>query len=137
MNGRSRAGGIIAIIVLCSALAGAAVDRVYVQRLRHRGGPGGSGGPGAGGPGRGSREQDGKRRVEMLDRMSADLDLTPTQKAGIDSVLQHTDSSLRLIRTEMQPRLQAVFDSSRASLLSRLDQQQREKFEKDMPRRRR
>ena len=91
--GRLRAGVVIALIVVCSALAGAAVERLVFERSVGRR-PGG-GGPG--GPGRGSPEQDGRRRNDMLDRMTKQLDLSATQRAGIDSVMKRTDSSLRAI----------------------------------------
>jgi Spy/CpxP family protein refolding chaperone len=64
----------------------------------------------------------------MLDRLERDLALTPPQRAGIDSIMQRTDSSLRVIRQEMHPRLQQVFESSRAEIASRLTPEQREKF---------
>ena len=126
--GRLRAAVVIALIVLCSALAGAAVERIVFQRtMRHR--P--SGGHGA--PGRGSPEQDSLRRIDMLDRMTKQLELSTRQRAGIDSVMKRTDSSLRAIRTEMQPRLQQVFQSSRAEIEARLDSAQRITFGKTMP----
>ncbi|MES2176998.1 MAG: hypothetical protein V4550_03960 [Gemmatimonadota bacterium] len=130
MTSRMRAGGVLALIAVCSALAGAALDRVAVQRMgRHRGGgqPVAPGGPG--GRDRFSPEADAKRRGEMLDRMTTSLDLTAAQRGGLDSVMKHTDSSLRAIRLEMQPKIRAVFDSSRVAMLARLDQQQRAKFE--------
>jgi hypothetical protein len=131
--GRLRAGVVIALIVLCSALAGAAVERIVFQRvMSHRRPPGGPGGPGGRGGG-GSPEQDAKRRNDMLDRMTKDLALSPTQRAGIDSVMQHTDSLLRAVRTEMQPRLQQVFQSSRVEIEARLDSTQRTKFAKSLP----
>ena len=129
--GRLRAGVVIGLIVVCSALAGAAVDRVVIQRvMRHRpGGPGGSG--------RGSPEQDTRRRNDMLDRMTRELSLTAPQRAGIDSIMRRTDSTLRVIRTEMQPRLEQVFQSSRAEIGARLTPEQKTKFETTMPARRR
>ena len=126
--GRLRAAVVIALIVLCSALAGAAVERLIFQRTaRHR--PSGS----PGGPGRGSPEQDAQRRNDMLDRMTKQLELSTTQRAGIDSVMKRTDSSLRAIRTEMQPRLQQVFLSSRAEIEARLDSAQRITLAKTTP----
>lgn len=126
--GRLRAAVVIALIVVCSALAGAAAERIVFQRvLRHR--P--AGGPG--GPGRGSPEQDTRRRNDLMDRMTKELDLSRAQRAGIDSVMMRTDSSLRAIRTEMQPRLQQVFQSSRAEIELRLDSAQRVKFIRTLP----
>jgi hypothetical protein len=126
--GRLRAGVVIALIVVCGALAGAAVERVVFQRMMpHR--PGG----GPGGPGRGSPEQDSRRRTDLMDRMTKELDLSTAQRAGIDSVMKRTDSSLRVIRTEMQPRLQQVFQAQRAEIEGRLDSVQRVKFVKTRP----
>ena len=125
---RLRAGVVIALVVVASVLAGAAVDRVVIQRMTHRRPPWGQGGPG-----RGSPEQDAHRRSDMLDRMTKELDLSTTQRAGIDSVMQRSDSSLRAIRAEMQPRLKQVFQGSRAEIEARLDSAQRIKFGQSHP----
>ena len=124
---RLRAGVVIALIAVCSALAGAALDRVAVQRMAHRHPQGQAG------PGRGSPEQDARRRSDMMDRMTKDLDLSASQRAGIDSVMQRSDSSLRAIRTEMQPRLRQVFQGSRVEIEARLDSAQRIQFAKSRP----
>jgi hypothetical protein len=118
---------VIGLIVLCSALAGAAVERVVVQRMFRRRPP-----PplGTTGPGPFTREQDLRRRTDMLDRMTKELTLSTAQRAGIDSVLWHTDSLLHGIRVEMQPRLQKALADSRAEIDRRLDQDQRVKFDK-------
>ena len=117
---RARAALVIAAIVAGSALAGAAIDRTLLVRP-HR--------PRGGGPmSPPSAEQDAKRRQAALDRMTKDLDLCIAQRAAIDSIMQRTDSSLRVIRGEMQPRLKQVFESSRAQIEARLDADQRAKF---------
>ena len=126
-TGSARAAMVIAVIVVCSALAGVAIDRVVFQRMAHRRPQG------AGGPGRMSPEQDQKRRNDMLDRMTKQLTLSTSQRQGIDSVMQRTDSSLRAIRAEMQPRLQQVFQASRAEIEARLDSAQRVKFKGMQP----
>ena len=123
--GSVRAAMIIAVIVVCSALAGVAIDRVVFQKMLRRH-PGGSWG-------RGSPEQDAKRRNDLLDRMTTQLTLSTSQRQGIDSVMQRTDSSLRAIRSEMQPRLKQVFQSSRAEIEARLDAAQRIKFKAMQP----
>lgn len=138
IGGRARAGLVIGLIVVCSALAGAAADRMLLQRMSHR--RGGPGGPGGGGGGRGgsmSRESDQRRRADMLDRMTTSLSLTPAQRAGIDSVMQRTDSSLRAIRAQTQPEIQRVFERSRVDIAARLDSAQRVKHAESFQRRRR
>jgi len=127
---RLRAGLVVAAIVLGAGIAGAAIDRALVS---HRGAPrvasanGGDIGGGRGG-GRPWSEQEAKRRSEMLEHMSKDLVLTPVQRAGFDSIMQRTDSLLRVVRHEMQPKIQQVFEASRAEMLARLDTTQRVKF---------
>ena len=130
-SGRVRAGLVIALIVACSAIAGAALERTLMPH--GYGGRGARGdGPGPGPQGRSGGhgpEGDQRRRASMLDRMSKNLDLTPVQRAGIESVMKTTDSSLRLIRVEMQPRLEKVFQASREQIRARLTADQRTKFD--------
>lgn len=128
-NGRARAAIIIAAIAIGSAIAGAGIDRWVVTHSPRRG----RGGP----PGAQSPEAAARRRAEMLEHMTKDLSLTPAQRAGIDSIMQRTDSALRVVRGEMQPRLTAIFDSSRAAISARLDSTQRVKFEQQRAERRR
>jgi Spy/CpxP family protein refolding chaperone len=124
ISSRLRAGLVIAAVVVGSAIAGAAIDRSIVTRGRPDRGRDGGGGRG----GRPSPEQEIKRRQEMLDHMAKDLSLTPAQRAGLDSVFQRSDSAFRAIRREMQPKLQAVFETSRSEINARLDSAQRVKF---------
>ena len=122
-----RAALIIAAIVIGSAIAGAGLDRVLVMRggRHYRGG----------GPRSGEMppEMTARRRAAMLERMTKDLNLTPPQRAAIDSIMQRTDSSLGVVRGEMQPRLTQIFDSSRAAISARLDSAQRETFKRRPP----
>lgn len=115
---RLRAALVIAAIVVASGIAGAAIDRTLLTRRGHpqfgRRGP--------------PPEMDGPRRKQMLERLTSDLSLTPAQRAGVDSIFQRTDSSLRLIRREMQPRLQQVFEQSHKEINARLDSAQRVKY---------
>ena len=133
-SSRLRAGIIIGVIAVCAAIAGAAVERMVGQRT-HRRPPPLLGGAGPG-PGRFTREEDTRRRADMLDRMTRELTLTTNQRAGVDSVMQRTDSVLRGIRVEMQPRLEKALATSRAEIDARLDAGQRLKFEKMVSERR-
>lgn len=124
---RGRAALVIAAIVVGCLLAGAGIDHWAMRNVR-RNRP----------PGSGTPEEAAKRRADALDRMTKDLDLSPTQRAGIDSVMQRTDSALHVVRSEMQPRLRQIFDASRAEITARLDSAQRVKFaERQPPKRRR
>ena len=130
-SSRLRAGIIIGLIALCSALAGAAVERAVIQRVMAQRRP-----LPPFGPPRFTREADTRRRADMLDRMTKDLALTTTQREGVDSVMQHSDSLLRGIRMEIQPRLEQVLAASRAAIDARLDADQRVKYEKMVAERR-
>jgi Spy/CpxP family protein refolding chaperone len=119
---RARAALVIAAIAVGSAIAGAGVDRWAMTHGPRRG---------RGSPiGALSAEAAARRRAEILERMTKDLKLTPAQRAGIDSVMQRTDSALRVVRGEMQPRLRQIFDSSRAEISARLDSAQRVEYAK-------
>ena len=120
MHPRLRAGLVIAAVVVASAVAGAAIDRHLV--MRHARADRGER------PGPPPPELESRRRAAMLDRMNKELSLTPTQRAGLDSVFQRTDSSLRAIRREMQPRLKQVFEASKTEMNARLDSAQRQKL---------
>ena len=120
---RLRAGLVIGALVIASGIAGAAIDRALIMRNR----------PSREGPRRLPDGGEQRRRTEMLDRMATDLSLTAAQRAGIDSIFQRTDSSLRAIRRETQPRIQQVFAQSKADVNARLDPAQREKFAKMRP----
>ena len=128
-NGRARAGIIIAAIAIGSAIAGAGIDRWVMTHGPRRG----RGGP----PSAQSPEAAARRRAEMLEHMTTDLSLTPAQRAGIDSIMQRTDSALRVVRGEMQPRLTQIFESSRIEIAARLDSAQKVKFDQQRSERRR
>ena len=129
ITGRARAMVVIAVLVVASAIAGAGIDRMLVTRgPRHgRGGPSSE---------ESSSAAAARRRAEMLGRMSRDLNLTPAQRVAVDSIMQRTDSALRVVRREMQPRLEQIYQSSRAEIAARLDSAQRVKFANRRPFRR-
>jgi Spy/CpxP family protein refolding chaperone len=117
-----RAGLVIGALVIASAIAGAAIDRSLLMRRPTMRPDGGRRGP--------PQALEQGRRTAMLERMAKDLALTPAQRAGVDSIFQRTDSTLRAIRRETQPRIQQVFERSNAEVNARLDPAQREKFAK-------
>jgi Spy/CpxP family protein refolding chaperone len=117
-----RAGLVIGAVVIASAIAGAAIDRSLMMHRPAMRPDGGRRSP--------PQALEQGRRNAMLERMTKELSLTPAQRAGLDSIFQRTDSSLRAIRRETQPRLQQVFERSNAEVNARLDPAQREKFAK-------
>ena len=120
MQARLRAILVVGAIAIASAIAGAAIDRSFlVHPPRRSSRPGGASTP----------QQDAKRRADMLERITKDLALTPAQRLAVDSVFVRTDSSMRAIRAEMQPRIRQTLEHSRADIAARLDSTQRVKFE--------
>src|SRR6478672_12116489 len=120
----SRAALIIVAVVIGIALAGAAIDHAIVLRN----------------PRRFQRplfaansEAAESRRTDMLERLTDELSLRPEQRAAIDSIMRHTDSVLRDLRLETQPRAQKVLDQSRKQIESRLDSGQRAIFAARQP----
>ena len=123
----SRAALIIIAVVIGSALAGAAVDHAIVLRNPRRFGPvflaDGT-------------EEAATRRMNMLERLTNELSLRPEQRAAIDSIMRHTDSVLRDVRLDVQPRVQQALDDSRRQIESHLDSAQRASFNARQPARR-
>ena len=125
---RLRAGLVIGAVVIASGIAGAAIDRAIVVRRPPRGSGTIGGGGGGGGRRSGPEQGEQRRRTEMLDRLTKELSLSTAQRAGLDSIFQRTDSSLRAIRRETQPQIQQVFERSHQEVNARLDSTQRVKF---------
>ena len=124
MASRSRAVLIIIAIVVGSALAGAAVDHAIVLHNPRRFRPV---------PFGGTAKAAESRRTEMLQHLTEELSLRPEQRTAIDSIMQRTDSVLRDLRLETQPRAQKVLDQSRKQIESRLDSGQRAIFAARQP----
>lgn len=124
MASRSRAVLIIIAIVVGSALAGAAVDHAIVLHNPRRFRPV---------PFGGTAKAAESRRTEMLQHLTEELSLRPEQRTAIDSIMQRTDSVLRELRLETQPRAQKVLDQSRKQIECRLDSGQRAIFAARQP----
>lgn len=123
--GRLRASLVVVAIVVGSLLVGAAVDHAMMSRRGQRNRPGLAGAF--------TREAASQRRAEMLGRLTSELGLESGQRAAIDSIMARTDSAVRAVNAEMKPRLQQLFDSSRAAIGARLDSAQRVKFNARRP----
>ena len=122
-----RAALVIVAVVIGSALAGAAVDHAIVLRnpRRFQATFSAEGGEAA-----------RSRRTDMLERLTDELSLRPEQRSAIDSIMRHTDSVLREVRLDVQPRVQQALDDSRRQIESHLDSAQRASFNARQPARR-
>jgi len=125
---RARSSLVVALILVAPFLAGlaggVALDR-YVLHHRH--------GPFAGTPlGRGRPPINSTARAEMrkhmADRLASALDLTPQQRAQLDTILPRRLAAFDSLRREMAPRVQALLDSSSAAIEAILTPEQRAKW---------
>jgi Spy/CpxP family protein refolding chaperone len=72
-----------------------------------------------------------------LDRMSRDLDLTPTQRAAFDTILENRQKQMRQLFAPIQPQMDSLMalgkvvrDSTHEQLRRVLTAEQRAKFDK-------
>ena len=91
---RPAAGALLVVVLLLAgALVGVLLDHVMMEhRFHHFGGP--------------------PSRSHMLDRLQRELELTPAQRAEVDSIFRVHEQGVLAMRTQVR----ALFDSSRASL---------------------
>jgi len=120
----ARAILVIVAVAIGSALAGAAVDHAIVLRNPRRFRPLSFDA---------TSDAARSRRTDMLQRLTEELTLRPDQRAAIDSIMRRTDSVLRDVRLEVQPRVQHALDDSRHQIESHLDSSQRASFRARQP----
>jgi Spy/CpxP family protein refolding chaperone len=65
----------------------------------------------------------------MVDVFAEQLDLTPTQRAAVDSILDERNRIMDSITAPVRPRLQAAREEARRKIATRLNPEQRRKFE--------
>jgi len=108
--------------------------RGFPQGHRGWGGPGGGrrmdGGRPMGGPHMGGRDGEFGMRRNMVERLSAELALSPSQRTKLDSVMERQAAAFKRIREETQPKIKALVDSSRAQIDQLLTPDQRAKYAK-------
>lgn len=116
--------GLLIVVFVAGALAGAAGERV----LRADDAP-------RAGQSRDMRGGPGPRRL-ILDEAFADkLGLTPEQRSQIKLILDMRDVHAKHVWNEVEPRLKAVGDTTRAEIAKVLSPQQIEQLESEIARR--
>lgn len=112
--GRTRLLGftLLGVTFVAGALAGAAVDRI-VDDVQ---------------PDEQAERSDDEERVRphIIDR----LDLSETQRAAIDSILRRRSQRMRAIWHEVEPRMDAITDSTRSDIMSILTADQQAEYER-------
>ena len=69
------------------------------------------------------------RPVSVVDAFAEELDLSPTQRAEVDSILTARNHVMDSLVAPVRPQLNAVRDSARHAIASRLTEEQRAKFD--------
>ena len=135
-SGHPRLLAVLVLVAVASAsvIGGVALDRLLLLPAPFGGrpglgGPGGFGGPPGfgGGPPRG-REPSPEMRRRFSERMAKDLELTPAQQAGVDSVLTRQMDAIRRVTDAMRPTTDSITREAQAAIDSILSPQQREKI---------
>ena len=118
--GRSRllGFGLLLVTFLAGALSGAAVERVAS-----------AGEPEAEEP---ARERGDDRRRYVIDK----VDMEPDQRAAIRAIMEQRSERMRAVWREVEPRLDAITDSTRTEIMSVLTPEQQAEYERRLKERR-
>ena len=106
------AGALLVVTLVFGVVGGVALDRWLLRPGAH------AAGPRTAFPRRmGEQRADPVRlRSEFSGQLARALDLTPGQRARVDSILQRQQSRSRALMRQMAPELQRLADSTRAEL---------------------
>jgi branched-subunit amino acid ABC-type transport system permease component len=91
---------------LVGGTLGFTVDRVVNERLR-----------------------DADSKTSMLDAFAAELELSATQRAAVDSIFRTRNRVYDSLMAPIRPQLRAARDSARREIAARLTEPQRRKFD--------
>lgn len=112
--------GLLAVAFLVGALTGVAIDRAIddadTERVRDR-----------------QHDDDDRGRSYIIDR----VEMSESQRATIDSILERRTDRMRAVWREVEPRLDAITDSARSEIMDVLTAEQRAEYEAMLERRRR
>jgi len=75
------------------------------------------------------RLRDADSKTTMLDAFAAELELTPTQRASVDSIFSTRNRVYDSLMAPIRPQLRAARDVARREIAARLTEPQRRKFD--------
>jgi len=122
---RLLAGSLLLCSLLLGIFAGVALDR-WLLLPRHHGGHRLEAGPG-------SRDMRGR----FLRQLTGDLELSPEQRARIDTLLTRQQQQTREVLREFRPRLEQITAATHAGIAAVLTPDQAQRFEEIKRRRHR
>jgi hypothetical protein len=72
---------------------------------------------------------DRSRRRSYAERLQADLDLSPEQRAAVDSIVAGREAEMQALWQEMRPRFDALRESIRTEIMAVLNERQQETYQ--------
>jgi hypothetical protein len=129
LTARTQAIVLLALVATSGALAGVVGDRLLTDRAdtaarepaREDARPGMPGGPG---PWR----FEARPAERYGERLALSLELSPAQRAAIDSIMAEEQVRVRALTAEVQPRFRAIAEEARARVEDVLTAEQRERL---------
>lgn len=117
-NSRLLAGIVILLVGLAGVAIGAALDRAVEHRRMMAIVVGG----------RVPKGPPPEARRWVLSRLQRELDLSPSQREQVDSVLARREADVRALMIEMRPRFEAISDRTRRDIQAALSPDQQKRF---------
>ncbi|UCG86975.1 MAG: periplasmic heavy metal sensor [Gemmatimonadota bacterium] len=77
---------------------------------------------------RGRGSSDRSRPPSYADRIEVDLNLTPEQRAAVDTILARRESDMQQLWQDIQPRFDALRDTIRTKIMDVLTEEQQQKY---------
>jgi Spy/CpxP family protein refolding chaperone len=120
---RVQAVVLLLLVATAGAVAGIVGDRLVAERSDPV--PAGEGlRPGAV-PGPGPWRWEARRDMRYGERLAADLDLSPEQRAAIDSIVRDQQQRVRALTAEVEPQFRAIAEQTRGRVEAVLTPEQR------------
>lgn len=133
LGAKAQAVALLLAVATSGAVAGVVGDRLLTDRSPATSpAPGPSAEPPAGGPpggGPGPWRWEAQPGEGYAQRLAASLELTPTQQAAIDSIMDDQQDRLQELNREVQPRFRAIAQETREGIEAVLTDQQRARLQ--------
>lgn len=102
-------------VFILGCVTGAALDSVYRIKARNE---------------RGGEQRGGRRdRKDIFEEMKRDLNLNDQQATEVSAILEATRNEYKQLRTEVQPRYDAIRQQGRARIRALLNPEQQQRFD--------
>jgi Spy/CpxP family protein refolding chaperone len=105
-------------VFILGCVTGAALDSVYRIKAGNE---------------RGAEQRGGRRdRKDIFEEMKRDLNLNDQQATEVRAILEATRNEYKQLRTEVQPRYDAIRQQGRARIRALLNPEQQQKFDAEI-----